>query len=362
MSRPPDGERRISILLVGTDPAGQGGIATVAGHYVERASDPDVEVRLVVTHGSGGAPRKLMLAADGLARCGFRLARREPDLVHVLVSSGASFWRKLLVGGLVRCFRVPLVVHVHGGKLAEYVGSGTRVRARLGRRLLDGADLVVVLGEEMRADVLEIAPAARVRILPNAVALPDRAIAYTTGGATRVVTVGKIGPRKGTPELIGAFGAMRAPGARLVLAGNGDRQGARRLAHDLGLGDRVELPGWLDPASRDELLAGATIFALPSHSEGLPMALLEAMAHGLPSVATPVGAVSELVEDRVNGLLVPVGDEEALRAALQELADSVALRERLGRAARETVRERFAIERVTGDLRHLWRSVIDEAA
>ena len=102
--------------------------------------------------------------------------------------------------------------------------------------------------------------------------------------------------------------APRFPALRLVLAGSGDIGLWRREAQARGIGERVELPGWLDAAARDAQLARAAVFCLPSHAEGLPMSLLEAMASGCASVASAVGGIPEALKDGENGLLVPPRD------------------------------------------------------
>jgi glycosyltransferase involved in cell wall biosynthesis len=97
------------------------------------------------------------------------------------------------------------------------------------------------------------------------------------------------------------------------------------------------------------LLARAAVVVLPSHREGLPMVLLEAMAHGRAVVATPVGGVPSLVEDGRTGLLVPPGDAEAVRAAMERLLGDPDLRRRLGAAAREKVTELCSWDRVVDE-------------
>ncbi len=99
---------------------------------------------------------------------------------------------------------------------------------------------------------------------------------------------------------------------------------------------------WVGPQEREALLARADIFALPSRNEGLPMSVLEAMARGLPVIATPVGGLPELIEDGVNGILVPPGDANALARAILKLSNDPAACAALGRAARQTVLARHS--------------------
>ena len=131
------------------------------------------------------------------------------------------------------------------------------------------------------------------------------------------------------------------PKLRIECAGDGDLDEAERAIASMGLADRVRIHGWIEPRHRDELLARATVFVLPSHAEGLPMSLLEAMAAGCPVVATAVGGIPDLVSHGVNGLLVEPGDAQALADAVGRVLADPKLARSLGRAARATVAARF---------------------
>jgi glycosyltransferase involved in cell wall biosynthesis len=158
--------------------------------------------------------------------------------------------------------------------------------------------------------------------------------------------LGHLLPEKGVFDLVRAFAQVsaRIPGMTLLLAGVGQIDRVRKLAGELGVRERVELPGWLGPESKSAALAAGTLFILPSYIEGLPMALLEAMSWALPVIATPVGGIPQLVTHEVNGLLVAPGDVAALAAAITRLLGDPALRERLGNAARTTIASRFSLD------------------
>src|SRR5690606_23406292 len=122
-----------------------------------------------------------------------------------------------------------------------------------------------------------------------------------------------------------------------MLAGNADTQRLRARVNELGVQDVVEIREWVDPAERDRLLAAAHAFVLPSHAEGLPMSLLEAMAWGLAPISTPVGSIPEHVVDGANGLLVTPGDIAQLTAAIERLVSNDEDRMQMARLARATV-------------------------
>jgi len=119
--------------------------------------------------------------------------------------------------------------------------------------------------------------------------------------------------------------------------------------------DRLECPGWLNAEQMAGELRRASIFALPSHNEGVPIALLEAMSHSLPVITTPVGGIPEVVESGRNGILVKPGDVDAIEVALEKLLQSSAERQRLGAAARATIAERYSLDSVVERLAGLYR-------
>ncbi len=129
------------------------------------------------------------------------------------------------------------------------------------------------------------------------------------------------------------------PFEALIIGGGRREAEMRQLAQELGLAGRVHFLG--QRPDIPDLLGALDIFVLPSHSEGVSLALLEAMAAGLPVIATAVGGLPEVVTDGVNGLLIPPQDPEALAQALARLLDDPALAKKLGENARRHVEEKF---------------------
>jgi glycosyltransferase involved in cell wall biosynthesis len=223
---------------------------------------------------------------------------------------------------------------------------------------LEAAARVLVLSESWRRFVAEIAPRAETAVVPNYVDVPDGA-ALRARPAREILFLGLIGERKGVFDLLPAFAAARAANGalELTIGGNGAIGRARSEAQRLGVADHVDLRGWVGAQEREALLTRADIFALPSRNEGLPMSVLEAMARGLPVIATPVGGVPELIEDGVNGLLVPPADPDALARAILKLADDQEGRAALGRAARETILARHSAAVALPALEHVYATV-----
>jgi glycosyltransferase involved in cell wall biosynthesis len=286
------------------------------------------------------------------------LCTLDAPLVHIHLASRASFWRKSVLCGLAILFRRPYVLQVHGGEFSKFYEQECGVFAKwLVRTLLARADLTIALADLWRVALARIAPQARIRVLYNAVPIPASVPRVAGSEPQRVLFSGRLGKRKGTLDLIHAFAriAPRFPGAELVCAGEGDVEEAKRLAAELGIADRVSCPGWLSREGMRTQLARATIYALPSYAEGVPMALLEAMSWGVPVLTCPVGGIPEVVQSDYNGLLVTPGDVDAIERALTKLLSSSATRVRLGHAARMTITEKFSLDGAIAALAAMYR-------
>ncbi len=300
-----------------------------------------------------------------------KLARRmDADLLHAH-NEGAGLYAGLagrLGGRPVLCTR-------HG--LSFGAGSrGAWLRRAAGwlcrRTVCVGRDVLRLAREK------DHLPASRLALIPNGVDCevfaPDpaardrlRSELGVEPGQPVVISVGRLAPEKDYGLLLAAMAVMekggRAAGAQalLLLVGQGpERPGLEKLAGELGLGSRVRFLG--DRRDVPALLNAADVFALSSLSEGVPMALLEAMSCGLPVAATAVGGVPEVVEHGRNGLLVHRREAADLAQALSQLLDEPDRARELGRAARERVLEHFSLEAMLGAYAALYRGLAGKGA
>lgn len=207
----------------------------------------------------------------------------------------------------------------------------------------------------------------RIAVVPNGVPVPElpgaaervaaRSGLGVTGAEVVIAGLGRLTDQKNFADLLVALAGLPpdTPPWRAVVAGEGELRGAfeEQLAQT-GLGDRVAFPGHRGDVTR--FLAAADVFCLPSKYEGLPLALLEAMAHGLPVAAYAIDGVTEVVTDREQALLAPPGDTAALGGALARLIGDPALRRRLGTAARALVQQEHSFDRVADRLEEVYAS------
>ena len=329
--------------MLGTAPETRGGIAAVIQAWRAAGAFERWPVEYVATHCDGGPGAKLLAAARGLRRFLALLLEHRRVLVHVHCASRASFWRKCVFMAIAHAARCPVVLHLHGGGFVRfYEEECGPLGRRVVRHFLARAAWVIALTDRWRTWLEQFTP--NVACIPNAVR--TQAVPALRGRRNVILFLGRVEAAKGIPELLEAFAVLRAavPGAELVCAGAGGVAAAARQAEALGVGDAVRFPGWLGEAEKRAWMARAAVFVLPSHAEGLPMSLLEAMAAGVPVVASAVGGIPDVVKDGVNGLLVAAGDSLGLLRALRRLFREPQLAARLGAAGRETVRARFSPE------------------
>jgi glycosyltransferase involved in cell wall biosynthesis len=346
------------VLMLGTALGGRGGIATVVGLLRQHGLFEREGVRYIATHAEGSRGRKAGAALSGFGQALAMLVRQRPALVHVHAASHASFVRKSLLLLLARAAGCKTVLHLHGACFDRYASQAGPLTRRWIRHTLESSSLVIALSAHWAGFVRGFAPGARVAVVPNSVPLPpvpDPA-AEQPG---RVLFLGQVERRKGVYELLEAFAALLPdfPEARLALGGQGELDAVRRRAAELGIGGQLVLLGWIDGPEKQAELARAAVFCLPSHAEGLPMAMLEAMAAARPVVVTPVGGILDAVQDGDNGLLVAPGQVAQLAGALRRLLGDAALRRRLGERARATIAARFDAAVVTGRIADIYREL-----
>jgi glycosyltransferase involved in cell wall biosynthesis len=318
-----------------------------------------VQTRRLVTRGPGGLMEAPFTFARALAALYGARRREEIDLLHINLAAGGSAYRKAILGRAARSLGIPYVVHLHGSRFHQFWPTASDYWARAVDRFFMESAEVLVLGQFWENLIVSRLPdvKGRITILPNATA-PAAPAAGGRGedGGVRISFLGEVGTRKGTPQLVEALSRLVArTDWRATIAGNGDLEQTRMRARDLGIADRLDIPGWLDAAGVNNVLSKTDIFVLPSFAENLPMSILEAFARGIAVIATPVGAVPEVVDHGRNGLIVQAGNIDELVAALELLISDGEMRRRLGANARQDHTRRFEIGGYLTEMAQIWR-------
>lgn len=325
-----------------------GGIGRLVGYIIDASASGGARHAVSDTRGPRWSPvrspGRLLASIGAMVRDRIAAPRR---IHHIHVAGRGSTARKIMLCAAARGFGCTHVLHMHDYDYATDYTRRPGWQQALVRQMFQRADRVLVLGRRDRETAVDLLGVDRGRLTVLGNCVPDPGPRLEPHGPTpTIVFLGQLGARKGVPELIRALAspALSALPWRAVIAGDGPIAQYRAEADRLGLGDRVTMPGWIDRAAAHRLCSGADILALPSHNEGMAMAVIEGLAHGLAVVTTRVGAHEEAITDGETGVFVPVGDPAALAAALARLVAEPAERERLSAAARALYLARFSME------------------
>lgn len=360
-------------VVVYTDSAGIGGAEISLGHLVTNVSD-EIDVTVVgtcqqvvdaIAHQRPQASR-VVLPTKGIKSLTAHLQalhQLRPDIVHINICTP---WE--CATGLFAALTLPNSRVVRVDQLPLRTTDATKLWRT--RALSLRVDAHVAVGEASARRMEDFYALGRGTVIsiPNCVpvSIPIRDLETSpdsiihplipiTEGEIVIGSVGRLDAMKGHDVLIRAIAQLE--GMRVVILGEGgQRKALEELATQLGVKERVFLPGWVD--NPRAYLPQFDIFAMPSRSEGFPLAVVEAMLAACPVVATRVGSIPEAVKDGETGILVDKDDVDGLTAALRLLRDDKALRDRFGKRGREVAQHNFTVEHMVKRYENLWRELI----
>lgn len=294
------------------------------------------------------------------------LLRHRPEIVQLNTSlEPKSYWRDLAFLCVSKMLNRRVVYQVHGGALPEEFFANSTLLTALLRRVLAWPDVVVLLAEVELAAYRRFVPAQRLVVIPNAIEtgnLVRRTLVEVNSGQLHLAYVGRLAKNKGVFEAIEAFAKLITQGhdLRLTVAGAGpDELHLKELVRKLNLEGRVHFSGPVFEEDKDALWCSVDIFVFPTyHREGLPYALLESMAAGAVPVTTRVGAIPDVLQDGVHGLLVMSKDVDMLAQALARLVGDRTLLLRLAQAGRARVLEQYTVARLAHDFKQLYTNLL----
>lgn len=355
---------KIKVLMIGESPLLKGGIVSVQKLILENTSK-DISfthIATVSTYPNDPTLPKIFDFSRAIGKLLLHLVKQDRDLIHIHISERGSAYRKLIIGFLALLFRTPFILHTHGSEFHLFYSQQSPIIKWAMNWVFRRCHKCIALSESWKTfyiDNLRLLP-QQVIVMKNPVKLPLHFPTRQFCNKVKFVFLGRIGQRKGAFDLIRAFASLPQNlinAAELILAGDGEGDVARSLVKELNLGYCVTIFDWLDSHQRDELLAQAHVFVLPSYNEGLPMSLLEAMSWALPVITTPVGGIPEVITHEYNGLLIPPGNISLLAEAIEKLIKDEKLRFSLGSEAFKTMLP-FSIEKYCCNLEKIYESIL----
>ena len=332
----------LQAVMLGAGLEVMGGISSVEKLILEEGI-PNINLKHIATLEDGSIIKKILVFKRAIANLVWTLCTKEVNLIHVHFSSRGSTFRTLILILILLLFRKPIILHAHGSGFDIFYSNLPLWLKQIVNHLFRKCSCFVTLSNSWKKFYVTNLGIEedRIVVLPNPVKFPSYKFnRKSNSNDIKFLFLGRIGQRKGAFELIEAFSnipSTKRTRASLIIAGDGEVEKAKKLVIDLELSDRITIFDWVNSQERDALLSKSDIFILPSHNEGLPMAIIEAMSFGLSIITTPVGGIPELISNGNNGLLTEPGNTNELSDAMQYLIDNENIRKSLGTKAKERV-------------------------
>jgi len=357
---------RQKVLLLGTAMNAVSGVST----HLNQLFGSELSGRFKLFHFQVGSEGRQENNLQKLVRFAFSpvaflalLLRHRPAIVHLNTSlEPKSYWRDIAYLLIARLLERKVVYQVHGGALPEEFFADNKLLTGLLRWVLKQSDIVVLLAQMELKAYRCFLPGQRLEVIANAI---DAAVtelpADRQAGALHLVYLGRIVANKGIFETVEALALLAGQGRELHLtvAGSGpDEERLQARVHELGLDKQVSFKGSVFGADKNRLWHAGHIFAFPTyHREGLPYALLEAMAAGAVPITTKTGAIPDVMQDGVHGLFVDAQDAAGLAGAIARLDDDRKTLADMAEAGQKRVLEHYTVERLANDFARVYESL-----
>lgn len=279
------------------------------------------------------------------AKTAWLILRTNIALVDVHTASGRDFLKHSLIIVMARALGRPSLLRIHGGSFITTFESAGTAKQRLIRAVLRLSERVVALSEGWRLAIERLEPSTRVVVIPNSVDCQhfENVGKGRNPKARGILLLGNLCRAKGHFDLLEAAAALARKNMdfRLLLPGAereiGVRDALTQRAQELGILDRTSFLGPVCCDERDRTLQQTAVFVLPSYAENMPISIMEALATGLPVVASRVGAIPEMLVDGTTGRLITPGNVEELTAVLGELLDNAVARAAMGKRGQQAI-------------------------
>jgi glycosyltransferase involved in cell wall biosynthesis len=342
--------KNYKIIMLGPALDGLGGISRVAKIWKESSFFSGLNVRYFETVKDRPVNR-LFFLIKGLV--GYTLALIPECLfVHIHTSSYNSFWRKSLFIWIALLFRAKILLHIHPSHFYQFFSECRGLEKRFIYFLLKRIDLFVVLTEEMKKNIQKLLPDKKIIMLRNPVEVKKM---KNAGNYNRLpdhlLYLGLYIRKKGVYELVDAIEILLRKGVSI----QADFYGAKKIeklrsyVKDKGLTEKIHINGWINDVDKIKVLYECTALILPSHSEGIPNVILEAMATKTPIISTLAGGLREILRDGENAIIAEVNNPKDLSEKILKCLENKELRERIAANAYRNVCIQYDVKVIKQD-------------
>lgn len=350
----------MKILIIGPSPTrSKGGMATVI-EEIEKDHKLNVQFDIDVYESYIDGNKIVRFLYSIYAFIKFYFTKRNYDLYHVHVASRGSTFRKGHYVDAIKKWNKKVILHIHGAQYLVFFNEISEKKKKRVIEILKKADMVIALSQDWKDKFDQTFGLNNCCVLENGIDMERLAPAIQDPVIHQksFVTLGRLGQRKGTYDLVEAIDIARkmVPNIKCYLAGDGDVEKVKKLVKEKHLEDNIDVVGWANFDKKLELFKSVSTVVLPSYNEGLPMSILEGMACGKAIISTTVGAIPEVIGEE-NGILVEPGDVQALSEALIECAQNLRKIKRMSECNIEKAQKQFSVDVMHDQLSKYYKSL-----
>lgn len=276
------------------------------------------------------------------------LAKGNLKLVHIHTPDYWPFWESLIYVFFSKLSHKKIVFHIHATSFDKFYENGNALVKYLIKKTLGIPDKIIILSSRSKSFFAKLVPEYKLSVMPNSVkcvAFNNELQKHVKSNLVKVLFIGGTeAKRKGIYDVLRAIPLVTekcGSNVLFALVGKSDFEKLRTLCREKHVYNYVEILGYLETKEKLKVISSSDIFVLPSYSEELPIAILEAMAAGLPIISTPVGSIPEVIEEGVNGYLIRPGDYYGLAEKICVLAKDRQLRQMMGKNNAEKIRREY---------------------
>lgn len=343
-----------NVLTIGTDTNGKGGIAILIQSY----SLMFKKFNFIASHREGNLFKKTILTISALLQCCYYCVFKPIRIVHIHTASFNDFYRQSIYVFCAKIFRKKVILHIHGAKFEQFY----EIHKSFVRLVCHRADMLVTVSNYFVNYLKEQKLNKNIFLLHNVTSKPIITPIKKYDNKIHLLFIGAIDDRKGIFDVLECLAENKKILQDKVtyhIGGTGNIKKMNAFIKQHQLSSFVKYHGWVDKERKEKLFRTANIFIHPSHFESFGISILEAMSYQLPIIATPVGGITDLVENRVNGILIEPGNKKQLYEAIRLLIDHSELLSEMGHQSGNKA-ENFYPSAIEKQLKFLYQSLGNE--
>jgi glycosyltransferase involved in cell wall biosynthesis len=341
------------VIVLGPERNTRGGISTVIKEYENTKLWKEFNCKWIGTYIDKSSIHKFFYFIKGFIA--YILNISSYDIIHIHISWSTTAFRKMFFFPLAKALNKKVIIHLHSAA-EPIINSKSQFPYKF---MFKHADLTIFLSNGIRSELNNHFQVKKSVVLYNPCLKHITNSTRINEKEKQILFAGTITQKKGYLDLIQSFShiAHKYPEWKLIFAGNGEIENAKKLATDLNIEEQLIFKGWVNREEIQVLFEKASIFCLPSYTEGFPMAVLDAWSYGLPVITTPVGGLTDVLIPDKNALVFEPGDIDRLEKLLDELITDVSLRKRISEESIKLSQEKFSITSISEQLRELYLSL-----